>query len=240
MRRPGRMPEARQRLDVPELHGDARGAAQHARPCAHAVRAAPGRGRPQRLAGRSTSSGRSICACRARRASPNVPTNVDIATYRAEFLSHYYERQHAHSMPYAFGMVDRWLQFASVAPRAANLFMQTPGLVTAARRALHLAPERELPRLAPVSFRTWARREGIAHVGRSAPARATPASGNVALLWIDTFNNHFHPETTQAGIEVLRAAGFQPVVPARRLCCGRPLYDFWHALITPEPIFRTS
>ena len=127
---------------------------------------------------------------------------------------------------YAFGMVDRWLQFASVAPRAANLLMQTPGLVTAARRALHLAPERQLPRLAPVSFRTWARREGIAHVGRSAPARATSASGNVALLWIDTFNNHFHPETTQAGIDVLRAAGFQPVVPARRLCCGRPLYDF--------------
>jgi FAD/FMN-containing dehydrogenase/Fe-S oxidoreductase len=154
------------------------------------------------------------------------PTNVDIATYRAEFLSHYYSTKARPLHAYAFGMVDRWLQFASVAPRAANLLMQTPGLVTAARRALHLAPERQLPRLAPVSFRTWARREGIAHVGRSAAARATPASGNIALLWIDTFNNHFHPETTQAGIEVLRAAGFQPVVPARRLCCGRPLYDF--------------
>ena len=46
------------------------------------------------------------------------------------------------------------------------------------------------------------------------------------ILWPDTFNNHFHPETGQAAVEVLEAAGYQVWMPAESLCCGRPLYDF--------------
>ena len=46
------------------------------------------------------------------------------------------------------------------------------------------------------------------------------------VLWPDTFNNHFHPQTAKAAVEVLEAAGFQVVVPNKSLCCGRPLYDF--------------
>ena len=46
------------------------------------------------------------------------------------------------------------------------------------------------------------------------------------LLWPDTFNNHFHPQTPRAAVEVLEDAGFQVIVPDKSLCCGRPLYDF--------------
>ena len=46
------------------------------------------------------------------------------------------------------------------------------------------------------------------------------------LLWPDTFNNHFHPQTAKAAVEVLEDAGFQVIVPRKSLCCGRPLYDF--------------
>src|SRR4029077_1360527 len=46
------------------------------------------------------------------------------------------------------------------------------------------------------------------------------------ILWVDTFNNHFHPETSQAALRVLRAAGYHVSIPAQPLCCGRPLYDF--------------
>jgi Fe-S oxidoreductase len=46
------------------------------------------------------------------------------------------------------------------------------------------------------------------------------------LLWPDTFNNYFHPSTAIAAVEVLEDAGFQVMLPARSLCCGRPLYDF--------------
>lgn len=46
------------------------------------------------------------------------------------------------------------------------------------------------------------------------------------LLWPDTFNNVFRPETARAAVEVLEAAGFRVALPPRILCCGRPLYDF--------------
>ncbi len=155
------------------------------------------------------------------------PTNVDIATYRAEFLAHYYESRARPLHAYAFGMVNRWLDAASVAPRVANLFMQMPGLSGLIRSMLHIAPPRTLPELAPVNFRSWARREGIRTVGKRAPLPQTdkdrPAS---VLLWVDTFNNHIHPETSRAAVQVLRAAGCDVTIPAARLCCGRPLYDF--------------
>src|SRR6185437_9235528 len=46
------------------------------------------------------------------------------------------------------------------------------------------------------------------------------------ILWADTFNNFYMPETLVAGMEVLEAAGFEVVIPKQMLCCGRPLYDF--------------
>ena len=45
-------------------------------------------------------------------------------------------------------------------------------------------------------------------------------------MWLDTFNNYFHSETSRAAFEVLRQAGFKASIPKHHLCCGRPLYDF--------------
>ena len=46
------------------------------------------------------------------------------------------------------------------------------------------------------------------------------------MLWVDTFNNHFHPEILQAAVVVLEASGHKIILPEQKLCCGRPLYDF--------------
>jgi Fe-S oxidoreductase len=142
------------------------------------------------------------------------PTNVDIATYRSEFLSHYYQSRRRPLHAYAFGMVDKWLQAASLAPALANLATELPGLNWLAKKLLGIAPERRLPRVAPMTFRKWARRNSVA------------TSGGDVLLWVDTFNNSFHPETLRAALDVLRAAGCRVFVSHERFCCGRPLYDF--------------
>jgi Fe-S oxidoreductase len=52
------------------------------------------------------------------------------------------------------------------------------------------------------------------------------ASAKKVILWVDTFNDHFSPEIAQDAADVLTALGWQVVLPKRRLCCGRPLYDF--------------
>ena len=147
------------------------------------------------------------------------PTNVDMATYRAEFLSHYYEGQRRPIHAYAFGLVDRWLRWGALAPSLANALVQAPGLSDVARSIGHVAAGRRIPRLASRTFRQWAaKRGGLRTTGKGAEPDV--------ILWVDTFNNHFHPETIRAALDVLRSAGYSVTIPGRALCCGRPLYDF--------------
>jgi FAD/FMN-containing dehydrogenase/Fe-S oxidoreductase len=151
------------------------------------------------------------------------PTNVDLATYRSEFLSHYYETHSRPLQAYVFGMIDQWARFASVAPRLANFANNAPGLRQILASALHLAPARRIPGFAPYTFRQWARRRRVAD---AATAGRTGNPSRQVILWADTFNNYFHPQTSEAAYEVLSHAGFEVSVPAGHLCCGRPLYDF--------------
>ncbi len=150
------------------------------------------------------------------------PANVDLATYKAEFLSHYYESRRRPLHAYAFGTIDRWAEIASIAPRLANFAGNAAGIKRVLRKALNLAPQRELPRLAPLSFQRWARHNGIP----SCSGRPSPARGPELILWVDTFNNYYRPETSRAALEVLTQAGFSVSVPQEHLCCGRPLYDW--------------
>jgi FAD/FMN-containing dehydrogenase/Fe-S oxidoreductase len=144
------------------------------------------------------------------------PTNVDVATYKAEFLAHYYEGRSRPLHAYAFGMIDRWAQLGSIAPLVANFFSQAPGFRHILQSALHLAPQRRVPRFARSTFQNWATKNRVPGLGEK---------GEV-VLWADTFNNYFHPDTSRAALEVLQGAGFKVTVPQIHLCCGRPLYDF--------------
>jgi FAD/FMN-containing dehydrogenase/Fe-S oxidoreductase len=149
-------------------------------------------------------------ACKA--CKSECPANVDLATYKAEFLSHYYEDKRRPLHAYAFGMIDRWAKLGSHAPRLANFMSTVPKHLI--QKALDLAPQRQMPRLATLSFQQWARKHRVL------------ASGGSVILWPDTFNNYYKPETSQAALEVLTHAGFNVMVPQKHLCCGRPLYDF--------------
>ena len=154
------------------------------------------------------------------------PTNVDIATYRAEFLSHYYEQARRPLRAYAFGMIDRWARLGAMAPRVANAVSHATGVKHVLRRALSLAREREVPRLARSSFRQWALRRGTPTVGDTRERSAAANGDAEIILWVDTFNNYFYPQTSRAALNVLTRAGFRVAIPRVHLCCGRPLYDF--------------
>nr|PZN90896.1 MAG: FAD-binding oxidoreductase [bacterium] len=143
------------------------------------------------------------------------PVSVDMATYKAEFFSHYYARRLRPLSAYAYGLVFWWARAASLAPGLANLAVRTPGLRGLARAAVRMAPERQFPTVAPRTFTSWFRRRGTRIRG-----------GPEVILWPDTFNNRFHPEIAAAAVDVLEDAGYRVVVPRTFLCCGRPLYDF--------------
>jgi FAD/FMN-containing dehydrogenase/Fe-S oxidoreductase len=162
-------------------------------------------------------------ACKA--CKSECPTNVDVATYKAEFLAHYYEGKRRPLHAYAFGMIDRWAKIGSNVPWLANLFSNAPGFRHVLQSILHLAPQRSMPRLARSTFQSWARKNRVPALG-GATGVATASGKSDVILWADTFNNYFHPETSRAALEVLQGAGFNVIVPQIHLCCGRPLYDF--------------
>jgi Fe-S oxidoreductase len=143
------------------------------------------------------------------------PINVDMATYKAEFLSHYYEGRLRPRAAYASGLIYRWARMAATMPAAANFFTQTPGLSSLAKLAAGYSRARTIPRFAPETFKHWFARRPRHNVDRPQ-----------VILWPDTFNNHFTPTVAKAAVEVLENAGYQVRVPRKSLCCGRPLYDY--------------
>jgi len=156
------------------------------------------------------------------------PANVDLATYKAEFLSHYYEETLRPLNAYAFGMIDRWASLAAIAPRIANGLSNAPGINQLLRNSLGLAPQRKIPQFAVENFQHWAKARGVPDFDGQI-VKGTEASekdGREVILWADTFNNYFRPGTSEAAFEVLTAAGFNVRVPQKHFCCGRPLYDF--------------
>jgi Fe-S oxidoreductase len=156
----------------------------------------------------------------------DCPVSVDIATYKAEFLAHYYARRLRPRSAYALGLFHRWARLAARAPSVANFLTQTPFLAAAAKRAAGLAGERVLPAFARQSFTDWfrSRHEAVTTVKGSDPS--TNRSTKRVLLWPDTFTNFLVPERGQAAVEVLEAAGYGVELPRAGLCCGRPLYDY--------------
>jgi Fe-S oxidoreductase len=94
------------------------------------------------------------------------------------------------------------------------------------QKILGLAPQRQLPRLAAISFRQWVRRNRPSIFGEDESLESAPSSARQVVLWVDTFNNYFHPEICRAALEVLEDADFAVICSRRPLCCGRPLYDF--------------
>ncbi|HEX7250376.1 MAG TPA: FAD-binding and (Fe-S)-binding domain-containing protein [Burkholderiales bacterium] len=144
-------------------------------------------------------------ACKGCRS--DCPTHTDMAAYKAEFLSHYYERHPRPRQALTMGRIGEWAPLAAKLPGLANLFSK----MNFSKQVAGVAPARALPKFASRTFRSqFVPKPGMQRV----------------VLFDDTFNNHFRPDTARAAQRVLEAAGCAVELPAERLCCGRPYYDY--------------
>jgi Fe-S oxidoreductase len=140
-----------------------------------------------------------------------------MAAYKAEFLAQHYKGRRHPLQHYVFGFADRLARLGSIAPGLTNAILTSGVTGPIIKRLAGVAQERNLPRLATRSFQK----------SRSAmEARQGQSSGHSVLLWPDTWNNYYHPQTLAAAETVLAEVGFNVDVPSGHLCCGRPLYDF--------------
>ena len=148
----------------------------------------------------------------------DCPVNVDMPTYKAEFLYHHYRslRRWRQRHAYAFGYIDKAARLVSRVPELANFASQTPGLSALLKVAAGVDSKRDLPKFAPMTLQEWFRRRG---------GSANPA-GRPVVLFPDTFNNHLHTGVGVACVEAIEEAGWRVLMPEGKICCGRPLYDF--------------
>ncbi|GAA3865152.1 FAD-binding and (Fe-S)-binding domain-containing protein [Streptomyces lacrimifluminis] len=150
----------------------------------------------------------------------DCPVEVDMATYKAEFLHHHWAGRLRPAAHYVMGWLPLWL--AAVArtrtARVLNSLASLGALAALAKRLGGIAPEREIPAVASQTFSRW--------WGRRAPA---PDSGKrpPVVLWPDTFTEHLTPSVGRAAVRVLEAAGLEVTLPATgrtrtraRVCCG--------------------
>jgi FAD/FMN-containing dehydrogenase/Fe-S oxidoreductase len=147
-------------------------------------------------------------ACKGCKA--DCPVNVDMATYKAEFLAHHYAGRLRPRSHYSMGWLPVAAVLAAAAPRLANTVTHAPGLDRVAKLVAGVDQRRDLPLFAEQTFQRWYAARG---------PRGDGWRGEV-MLWPDTFTNHFHPGVARAAVEVLEAAGWRVRVPDRPVCCG--------------------
>jgi FAD/FMN-containing dehydrogenase/Fe-S oxidoreductase len=136
----------------------------------------------------------------------DCPVNVDMATYKAEFLAHHYAGRLRPRDHYTLGWLPAAAALAAYAPGTANALARLP----LTKRLAGIDPGRAVPRFASALFLPWFHRRRPAGPGDKGPV----------VLWPDTFTTYFAPHIAAAAVGVLEAAGFTVHMPRARLCCG--------------------
>ena len=131
----------------------------------------------------------------------DCPANVDMATYKAEFLAHHWQgrqwRRPRSDLALGWLPLSARAVSRAQARAASSTRPPTPRCCTG-RRPGSAASKTAKCRCSPAR---------PCSSGTPAAARAATASRGTVLLWPDTFTNYFHPHVGQAAVEVLESGG---------------------------------
>lgn len=146
------------------------------------------------------------------------PVNVDMATYKAEFLHEHYKGKLRPGAHYVMGWLPLLGYVAHKIPLVPTLIdkaMSTKGLDKLIARVGGLDPNRPLIHFAHTSLRKW-------HAKRVQPQRDDSMT---VVLWPDSFNSSLGTSPATAAVEVLEALGYTVEIPQEFVCCGLT----WHS-----------
>jgi len=143
--------------------------------------------------------------CRACKAE--CPVGVDVARFKSEFLSDYWQRHGTPLHARALGQARRAAEWGSRLAPISNWIVNSGLGRRLNERVLGIDRRRRLPEF---------KRRTLAHL-----AEGRLKAANDVLLFNDTFTNHYDPEIGLAALDVLSASGLRPALASNR-CCGRP------------------
>jgi FAD/FMN-containing dehydrogenase/Fe-S oxidoreductase len=159
------------------------------------------------------------------------PSRVDMTRIKSEWLSQYHA---VHGVPLRallFGHIHCINQIGSVGAPLLNRLFKLPGVAFLNQKLLGISRRRSLPQFAREPFHRWFERRSreirdwrleIRRSGAQFPI-SNLQSPMPVVLFPDTFTNYNEPEVGKAAVRLLEAAGYEVLLPRRRVCCGRSL-----------------
>ncbi|WP_080793827.1 FAD-binding and (Fe-S)-binding domain-containing protein [Corynebacterium pacaense] len=147
-------------------------------------------------------------SCRA--CASECPVNVDMATYKAEFLDLHYRGRIRPMAHYVMG----WLPLLGHLVHRIPLL---PRIIDAAMGSRRISPV--IRRVGGLADRPLIR---FAHHRLERPE---PRAGDTVVLWPDSFTSTLDTARAEAAIRVLEALGFSVEIPRGFVCCGLT----WHS-----------
>ena len=123
----------------------------------------------------------------------NVPSNVDIATLKAEFLYQYQETNGYSFRNKLFANNVQYNKLGSIIPALTNAVLNTPF----AKAAMGIAQKRSVPKLAPKTLKKWIKKQ------------PTTSHQKVVYFFCDEFTNFYDVEIGKDAFHLLDRLGYQ-------------------------------
>ncbi|RED19077.1 hypothetical protein BD847_4098 [Flavobacterium cutihirudinis] len=135
-------------------------------------------------------------SCKA--CASECPSNVDIATLKSEFLYQYQKANGFSLRSKIFAFNSKLNKLGSITPTMTN-FVSNLSLV---KKSMGIAPKRQVPLLAPATFRKWYAKN------RKLAENNSFANGKV-YLFCDEFTNYYDVQVGIDAYELLTALGYK-------------------------------
>ena len=130
------------------------------------------------------------------------PSNVDMASMKAEFL---YQYQKTHGVPLrsrAFAYINELNGFGALTPRIANFFLSNSFTGGIMKSILGVAPKRNLPEISKLSLRRWYAKN----------YESLPGADKIlkrVYFFVDEFTNHNDTAIGIKAISLLKKLGYE-------------------------------
>jgi len=138
-------------------------------------------------------------SCKA--CASECPSNVDVATLKAEFLYQYQKANGFSVRSKIFAFNSKLNEVGSIAPSITNFVANLPFV----KKSIGIAPQRQVPLLAPKSFRKWYEKN------KKQTENKFFQNGKV-YLFCDEFTNHYDVSVGIDAYELLTELGYEVLI----------------------------
>lgn len=134
------------------------------------------------------------------------PSNVDMATMKAEFLHQYYQDKKVPLRTKVFANIASLNRLGAILPGMGNLFLTKNTLSKPMKKMLGIAPQRSLPPLSKQSLRRWFKKN-------KKKLKPEGALKGKLYFFCDEFTNHNDSIIGQKAIQLLYRLGYTVEMP---------------------------